>query len=118
MDEQQREMVSLLMGLGLKRNVARTLVVISGLDETTSKRVEILADLRQPEVSTAIRYLREQKWVDEREERTGGRGRPTKYYRLSMSVDDIINVLEEWKQEETEKSMERIRRLQSLVSED
>lgn len=118
MNEQQQEMVSLLMGLGLRRNVARTLVALASSDETTSRRIEILADLRQPEVSTAMRYLRQQGWIEEREERKNGRGRPIKHYRLSMDLEDIIGVLEEWKREDSAQMMERIKRLQSLVSED
>jgi len=63
LDDKDEESVNILMELGLKRNVARTLVYLANADEVTSRSIELGADLRQPEVSIAMRKLREGDWV-------------------------------------------------------
>ncbi len=62
----------------------------------TSQEIEILTRLRQPEVSIAMRYLHKNNWIEVNEEKKStGKGRPTKLYRLTVPMNQIINVIEE-----------------------
>ena len=56
----------------------------------------MVSGLRQPEVSVAMRYLRENNWIDIREEKKSkGKGRPVKLYRLTVPMDYIVSKIEE-----------------------
>jgi predicted transcriptional regulator len=61
-----------------------------------SQNIEMISGLRQPEVSVAMRYLRENNWIDIREEKKSkGKGRPVKLYRLTVPMDCIVSKIEE-----------------------
>jgi len=90
------EMVELLRKLNISRPVAKTLACLSDGKELTSHSIEMTSGLRQPEVSIAMRYLKSNNWVEVREEkRDNGKGRPVKYYKLTVSMDKIIEKIEE-----------------------
>ena len=114
LDEKDKEFVETLVNVGLKRNVAKTLVYLANVDETISRDIELGADLRQPEVSIVMRELRDQGWVDEREIKKEGKGRPLKCYKLATGITDIISMLEERKREEAQVHLENIQKLRSL----
>ncbi len=88
------EFASILMKIGLKRNVAKVLTYLAGVPEATSREIEIGSDLRQPEVSIAMREIRRLEWVRERDERNPGKGRPYRIYKLNRSLPDIVQYLE------------------------
>ena len=69
MGEVEYEMVELLRRLNINRPVALTLACLSKGEEISSQCIEMVSGLRQPEVSIAMRYLRENDWVDMREEK-------------------------------------------------
>src|SRR2546427_10793635 len=73
----------LLIETGLSRNIAETLVFLSKRDETTSVEIEKATGLRQPEGSIAMQELRRRKWVDKRDLKKEGEGRPLPSYRLN-----------------------------------
>src|SRR6266566_897940 len=83
-------LVDLLIETGLSRNIAKTLVFLSKRDETTSVEIEKATGLRQPEVSIAMQELRRRKWVDKRDIKKEGKGRPVHSYRLSVSWSEIL----------------------------
>ena len=83
-------LVDLLLETGIPRNLARTLVFLSKRDETTSVEIEKATGLRQPEVSIAMQELRRRKWVEKRDIKKEGKGRPVHAYRLSLSWADIL----------------------------
>jgi Predicted transcriptional regulator len=91
----QEELVSLLNGIGMKRNVAKVLVFLSELPEASSREIERGTDLRQPEVSIAMRDLKEHEWVTCRESKTENKGRPVKIYSIALGLAEITNILEE-----------------------
>lgn len=68
------EFASMLMKVGLKRNVAKVLTYLAGVAEATSREIEIGSDLRQPEVSIAMREIRKLDWIVERDEKNPGKG--------------------------------------------
>ncbi|WMW22542.1 transcriptional regulator [Methanolobus mangrovi] len=96
MSEKEYEIVELLRKLDMNRTVALTLACLSSGEEITSREIEKNSNLRQPEVSIAMRYLKDNNWVDIREEKkTEGKGRPVKLYRLVTPLDEIVRNIEQ-----------------------
>ncbi len=73
-----------------------------------------MQDLHQPEVSTAMKQLKEQDWITEREEKKPGKGRPYKVYSLKMEFDKIIEQLEKEHKKAVDESEAKIKRLKEL----
>ena len=113
-DGSDEEFADTLMGLGLKRNVAKTLTYLKNMDEVTSRQIEIGSDMRQPEVSMAVRELKGLKWIVVREEKKPGKGRPFKIYRLDQDMNFIINQLEREKVDESKQMLDNIQRLKQI----
>jgi predicted transcriptional regulator len=110
------EFASILMKVGLKRNVAKVLTYLAGVAEATSREIEIGSDLRQPEVSIAMREIRKLEWIVERDEKNPGKGRPYRIYKLNKSLPEIVDYLESEKSKESERVMRQIEKLKSLRS--
>jgi len=110
------EFASILMKIGLKRNVAKVLTYLAGVEEATSREIETGSDLRQPEVSIAMREIRKLDWISERDEKNPGKGRPYRIYRLNKSLPEIIGYLEGEKARESEMVMRQIEKLKALKS--
>ncbi len=110
------EFASILMKVGLKRNVARVLTYLAGVDEATSREIEMGSDLRQPEVSIAMREIRKLDWISERDEKNPGKGRPYRIYKLNKSLPEIISYLEGEKAKESEIILRQIEKLKALKS--
>lgn len=110
------EFASILMKVGLKRNVAKVLTYLAGVEEATSREIEIGSDLRQPEVSIAMREIRKLDWILERDEKNPGKGRPYRIYKLNKSLPEIIGYLEGEKARESEMVMRQIEKLKALKS--
>lgn len=114
LDEADEEFVDILIKQGLKRNTAKVLAYLKGTDKVTSKDLEVGADLRQPEVSIAMRELRARNWVLEFDEKKPGKGRPYKVYSLNVPIGEIITNLEDQKKKEAEEALKNIERLKAL----
>ncbi|RXA20138.1 transcriptional regulator [Methanosarcina sp. MSH10X1] len=115
MGEVEYEMVELLRRLNINRPVALTLACLSKGEEISSQCIEMVSGLRQPEVSIAMRYLRENDWVDMREEKKNqGKGRPVKLYKLTVRMETIINTIEESVMAESKAVLQNIERLKNL----
>ena len=115
MGEVEYEMVELLRRLNINRPVALTLACLSKGEEISYQCIEMVSGLRQPEVSIAMRYLRENDWVDMREEKkNNGKGRPVKLYRLTVQMETIINTIEESVIAESKTILQNIERLKHL----
>jgi predicted transcriptional regulator len=80
--------------MGMTRTVAMTLAYMQNTKSATSIELERSARLRQPEVSIAAKQLKELDWINEREEKKPGKGRPFKIYTLKVGFKDIITQLE------------------------
>jgi predicted transcriptional regulator len=105
-----------LWNIGVNRNVASLITYLKNVNEASSKNIEIATNLRQPEVSIAMRTLREKGWVIEKEVKGIGKGRPLKIYALRSNIYEIINYYEEEKNKESAQTMEAIQRLKELSS--
>jgi predicted transcriptional regulator len=108
-------MVELLRRLNINRPVAFTLACLSKGEEISSQSIEMVSGLRQPEVSIAMRYLRENNWIDMREEKKNqGKGRPVKLYKLTVPMEIIIDTIEENVMAESRTVLQNIERLKNL----
>jgi predicted transcriptional regulator len=114
LDIEREEFASMLMKIGLKRNVAKVLTYLAGVEEATSRDIEMGSDLRQPEVSIAMREIRKLDWVLERDEKNPGKGRPYRIYKLNKSLPEIIKYLEEEKTKESNQIMKQIEKLKAF----
>ena len=116
-DEKDIEVVETLRSLGVPRKVSNMLAYLANVEEATSREIERGSDLRQPEVSIALRTLRKNSWIEERISKSDGTGRPMKVYRLSTPIEEILLYYEQEKLSEANKAMQSIQRLKSLLSE-
>ncbi len=116
MGEIEYEMVELLRRLNINRPVALTLACLSKREEISSQCIEMVSGLRQPEVSIAMRYLRENDWINMREEKKNqGKGRPVKLYKLTVPMETIIDAIEENVMAESRNITQNIERLKNLT---
>ncbi len=115
LDEKDEEIAEALISLGMSRYVGRTLAYLQNVNESTSVELEKAAGLHQPEVSIAMKELKEYGWISEREEKkTRGKGRPYKVYSLKAGLKDIITNLEKQQKKGIEETQSKIERLKEL----
>lgn len=115
-DEKDFAFAEALQSLGVSRNVSMLIAYLQGVKEATSREIEMATGLRQPEVSIAMRTMRENGWTLEKEIKHEGKGRPMKVYLLQISVNDIIEFFEMQKREESAKILNNISRLKDLIT--
>jgi predicted transcriptional regulator len=114
LDEKDEEIAEALISLGMSRNVAMTLAYMQNTNSATTIDLERSARLRQPEVSIAMKELEERDWVNEREEKKVGKGRPYKIYSLKVGFNDIIAQLENQQRKTVDEAQLKIERLKEL----
>ncbi len=113
-DEKEEEIADALISLGMSRNAAMTLAYMQNTNSATSIELERSARLRQPEVSIAMRQLKERGWINEREDKKPGKGRPYKIYSLKIGFNDIIDQLEKQQKKEITMAQAKIEWLKEL----
>ncbi len=114
--QKEEEFANLLIRIGIKRNVAKVLVYLAHTPEATSRDIERGTDLRQPEVSIAMAFMIEQKWVESRETKAENKGRPVKIYKLALPISEIMDIIEKEKKEEATNQLNLIRQLRDYIS--
>ena len=110
----EEEVADLFWDIGLKKNTARVLVLMIRGDELTSREMERVCDLRQPEVSIALTDLQKRKWIRVVRHIMENKGRPVKIFQLIHSLDDILDELKNaivGDYEEKVKEIEKVREL-------
>jgi predicted transcriptional regulator len=113
--EKEYSVIDMLQSLGLPRTEATAIVCLKDCSELRSLHIELVSGLRQPEVSVAMRPLRDRGWVDERSEKKNkGKGRPVKYYQLTVSFPQIVKVLEDEFLKSNEEKINALKRLREL----
>ncbi len=115
LDDKEEEIADSLISLGMSRPAARVLAYLQQANEATSVELETGTGLRQPEVSTAMKQLQERDWINEREEKKPGKGRPYKIYSLKIGFNEIISQLETQQKKTVEVSQAKIERLKELI---
>ena len=115
LDEKDDKAVQLFSELGMPKNLAKTLMYISQVDECRSAEVEQGADLRQPEVSVAMQELRRRGWAKKRDLKKKGKGRPVHIYKLTKALPEILGSFEEEKMKQVETIKNDLTDLQGLI---
>ncbi len=113
-NEMEKEIADDLISLGVSRMAATVLAYLQDTNSATSLDFERAAGLRQPEVSLAIKQLKEHDWIKEEEEKKPGKGRPFKIYSLKIGFDKIIAQLERENKRASDEAQEKIERLMEL----
>jgi len=116
LDEKDTKAVQLFAELGMPKNLAKTLMYISQVQECRSADVEQGADLRQPEVSVAMQELRRRGWAKKRDIKKKGKGRPVHLYKLTQDLPGILKSFEKEKMKEVENIKQDLTQLNRLVS--
>jgi predicted transcriptional regulator len=90
-DEKDWAFINGLRSLGANRNAAKLITYLKEVEEGSSRDIEMATDLRQPEVSIAMRTLKDMGWISEHEvESPRKSGRPLKIYALCTIAEEII----------------------------
>ncbi len=113
-DEKNEEIVDTLISLGMSRPIARVLSYLKNGNDVTSVELERETGLHQPEVSIAMKELKQRGWISEREEKKPGKGRPYKIYSLRIGFNKIIAELEKKQKKAVEEMQTSIKRLKTL----
>jgi len=116
LDEKDLEFIDALRSLDVPRNVAGLITYLANTNEATSREIETGTNLRQPEVSIAMRTLRQNNWIDEHDVKVPGKGRPMKVYKLRVLIQEIIQHFEVEKTNKAAETMQAIQRLKELSS--
>jgi len=115
-DDNDNKAVDLFVDLGMPRNLAKTLLYVSQVNECRSADVEHGANLRQPEVSLAMQELQRRGWVSKRDlKKEKGKGRPIHIYKAMVSLDNIVEQFEQEKTKEFEKIKHNMYELKTLL---
>ena len=114
LDEDDNNFIETLRNIGMSRNVAATMAYLMNVDEASSREIEISTGLRQPEISLAMRLMRNQSWVSVRSEKKPGKGRPMVIYSLVVPVNEIINYYEDKIYKESLATISAIKKLKIM----
>ncbi len=114
LNEKNEEIVDALMSLGMSRHIARALSYLQHVNETTSVELERGTGLRQPEVSIAMKELNKLDWINKREEKRPGKGRPYRIYSLKIGFNEIVAHLEAQKKKAVDETLLKLERLKAL----
>jgi predicted transcriptional regulator len=115
-NEKEEEFANLLIKIGIKKNIARILVYLANIPEATSHDIERGTDMRQPEVSIAMRYLMDKGWIRSRESSADSKGRPIKIYELAKPFNEIMDCIESEKTNEVNNNLALIQKLREPFS--
>jgi predicted transcriptional regulator len=113
--DKEEEFVDQLVRSGIAKKVAMALVFLTSTKETTSREIERGADMRQSEVSQAIKSLTARGWIKTREDGSAEKGRPLKIYKLSMPISKILGEIEKEKKEEIKQQMALLGKMKEYI---
>ena len=112
--EDEEAFVDLLVEIGTRKNIAKLLVFLAGVPAASSLEIERGADMRQPEVSLALRYLVARGWCRVKETSPERRGRPTNIYELAVPLPSILDAIGEEKRDEARDQLALLERLREV----
>ena len=114
-NSQDEKIIKVFTDLGMPRNLAKTIMYISQVEECRSAEIEHGARLRQPEVSVAMQQLQRKGWVKRRDLKKKGKGRPVNIYKLTSSIDKIVSTFEKEKIKEIDSIKNDLEQLKTLI---
>jgi predicted transcriptional regulator len=109
--QKEEDFANLLIKIGTKKNIAKVLVFLAKTPEATSRAIERGTDMRQPEISMAMKYLMDQGWVRSRESSGERKGRPIKIYELAKPFNEIMDCIENEKKNEANNKLALVQKL-------
>ena len=109
--QKEEEFANLLIKIGTKKNIAKVLVFLAKTPEATSRAIERGTDMRQPEISMAMKYLMDQGWIRSRESSGECKGRPIKIYELAKPFNEIMDCIENEKKNEAKNNLALVQKL-------
>ena len=115
LDENDLIFVSDLRNLGIQRNVALALVYLSNVREASSREIEIGTGLRQPEISMAISFMKDNQWIESHMIKANKKGRPLKMYSLCVKMNHVYEYYEQQVRLNYEESVVKIDMLKKIV---
>jgi predicted transcriptional regulator len=118
LNEKEWELVDSLILLGVGKAEARAIVYIQKKQPCTSRDIEFGADLRQPEVSTAVNKMIKKGWVKRKNQKQpdNGKGRPIHIYSIKKNIKKIIKEKTAEKEEELKKMKKQIKNVNKLIA--
>jgi predicted transcriptional regulator len=114
--KKEEELVNLLFGIGIKRNVAKVLVFLAKTPEVTSRAIDRGTDLRPLDVATVMHYLKKQGWIKSQKNKARSKGRPVKIYELAKPIPEIVNGIEKEKIKEANDQLQLIQKLRTYTT--
>ncbi|HIG02876.1 MAG TPA: hypothetical protein EYQ53_00615 [Candidatus Poseidoniales archaeon] len=84
------ELISLLKQLGLNHPTANVLICLHHHDNLDSVSIQNICNLRQPEVSIAIKELKSINAIKIMPQQLRSRGRPKHIYSLNGSLEEVL----------------------------
>ena len=115
LDNDDGKAIQLFVKLGMPKNLAKTLLYVSQLDECKCADVEQATDMRQPEVSIAMQELRRRGWVKKQDLKKNKKGRPVHIYNATAHLSEILNAFEQEKLKEIESINNDISILKNII---
>jgi predicted transcriptional regulator len=112
---QDEKIIKVFTELGMPKNLVKTLIYISQVEECRSAEIEHGANLRQPEVSVAMQQLQRRGWISRRDLKKKGKGRPVHIYKLTSPIAKIIGTFEKEKIKEIEAIKNDLDQLKNLI---
>jgi predicted transcriptional regulator len=109
------KIIDVFTDLGVPKNLAKTLLYVSEVDECRSSDIERGAGLRQPEVSIAMQELSDRGWISKRNKKKEGKGRPIYIYSLETPLSTIMKHIEEEKTKEISSIQNDLNDLKKLL---
>ena len=116
LDNDERKAIQLFVNLGMPKNLAKTLLYISQIDECRCSDIERSTDMRQPEVSVAMQELRRRGWVKKQNLKKEGKGRPVHIYKPTAQLSEILTIFEQEKITEIENVNKDILSLKNIIN--
>ena len=115
LDDKDNKAVEIFSSLGMPKNLAKTLIYISQVDECKCADVEQSADLRQPEVSISMQELQRRGWIKKRNLKGKGKGRPVHIYKPTKNLSEIVKAVEQEKLKEIESVKKDMANLKTII---
>jgi predicted transcriptional regulator len=113
--KKEEEALSLLTLSGLHRPAATVLVFLANIPEATSRDVERSTDLRQSEVSIAMKYLGERGWITDRMVPSDLKGRPVRAFSLAVPFESVLESITQEMKDEAERKIALVRKMREMM---
>jgi len=107
--------IELFSELGMQKNIAKTLLCISINGGCRSVDIEQKTKQRQQEVSVATQELMKKGWITKLTFIKKRKVKPVQIYRLTCSINEIINKIEKEKTKEIEKIIKNLSTIKTLI---